>query len=48
MPAAALPTGTGPLMLAAFDRREADPTARVVLVSTVLSILTVSSFRATV
>ncbi|TXN56392.1 AEC family transporter, partial [Methylobacterium sp. WL18] len=45
---AALPTGTGPFMLAEFYRREADLTARVVLVSTILSIVTVSGYLATV
>ncbi len=44
---AALPTGTGPFMLAEFYRREADLTAAVVLVSTVLSILTLSCYLAT-
>lgn len=44
---AALPTGTGPFMLAEFYRREADLTATVVLVSTVLSILTLSGYLAT-
>lgn len=41
---AALPTGTGPFMLAEFYRREADLTATVVLVSTVLAIVTVSAY----
>jgi predicted permease len=45
---AALPTGTGPFMLAEFYRREADLTSTVVLVSTILSILTVSGYLATV
>ena len=44
---AALPTGTGPFMLAEFYHREADLTARVVLVSTVLSVVTVSGYLAT-
>lgn len=44
---AALPTGTGPFMLAEFYRREADLTATVVLVSTVLSVLTLSGYLAT-
>jgi malonate transporter len=35
---AALPTGTGPFMLAEFYRREADVTSRVILLSTILSI----------
>lgn len=39
---AALPTGTGPFMLAEFYNREASLTGRVVLVSTVLSIATIS------
>jgi malonate transporter len=43
---AALPTGTGPFMLAEFYRREANVTSNVVLVSTVLSILTVSGYLA--
>lgn len=41
---AALPTGTGPFMLAEFYNREAVLTGRVVLASTVLSILTVSAY----
>jgi len=45
---AALPTGTGPFMLAEFYRREADLTSTVVLVSTILSIVTVSGYLATV
>lgn len=44
---AALPTGTGPFMLAEFYRREADLTATVVLVSTVLAVVTVSGYLAT-
>ncbi|MCJ2072709.1 AEC family transporter [Methylobacterium sp. J-030] len=44
---AALPTGTGPFMLAEFYRREADLTATVVLVSTVLAVATVSGYLAT-
>lgn len=44
---AALPTGTGPFMLAEFYRREADLTATVVLVSTVLAVVTVSAYLAT-
>lgn len=43
---AALPTGTGPFMLAEFYRREAAVTARVVLVSTIVSVLTVSGYLA--
>ncbi|MEQ9335360.1 AEC family transporter [Thalassobaculum sp.] len=41
---AALPTGTGPFMLAQFYQREALLTGRVVLMSTVLSLVTVSTF----
>ncbi|WP_437613155.1 AEC family transporter [Erwinia sp. V71] len=41
---AALPTGTGPFMLAEFYRREAVITARVVLVSTILSLLSVTAY----
>jgi len=43
---AALPTGTGPFMLAEFYRREASVTSNVILVSTILSILTVSGYLA--
>ena len=43
---AALPTGTGPFMLAEFYGREAGITSRVVLISTLLSILTVSGYLA--
>jgi malonate transporter len=43
---AALPTGTGPFMLAELYRREADITATVILVSTVLSVLTISVYLA--
>jgi malonate transporter and related proteins len=42
----ALPTGTGPFMLAEFYNREASLTGRVVLVSTVLSLLTISAYLA--
>jgi len=45
---AALPTGTGPFMLAEFYRREADLTATVVLVSTVLAVVTVSAYLAAI
>ncbi|GJE12023.1 MULTISPECIES: AEC family transporter [Methylobacterium] len=45
---AALPTGTGPFMLAEFYRREADLTATVVLVSTVLAVATVSAYLAAI
>lgn len=41
---AALPTGTGPFMLAEFYRREAAITSGAVLVSTILSIVTISVF----
>ncbi len=40
----ALPTGTGPFMLAEFYRREAGVTSRVILTSTVLSVLTVTGY----
>jgi malonate transporter and related proteins len=43
---AALPTGTGPFMLAEFYGREASVTGRVVLASTVLSVLTISAYLA--
>jgi hypothetical protein len=43
---AALPTGTGPFMLAEFYDREASVTSNVVLVSTIASILTVSGYLA--
>jgi predicted permease len=43
---AALPTGTGPFMVAEFYRREAGITARAVLVSTVLSLVTVTLYSA--
>lgn len=41
---AMLPTGTGPFMLAEFYGREAGVTARVILISTVMSIVTVSIY----
>ncbi len=41
---AALPTGTGPFMLAEFYRREADVTSNVILVSTILSLVTVAGY----
>lgn len=44
---AALPTGTGPFMLAELYGREAAITSDVILVSTVLSIFTLSLFLAT-
>lgn len=43
---AALPTGTGPFMLAEFYRREAGLTGRVVLASTLLSVVTISAYLA--
>jgi predicted permease len=43
---AALPTGTGPFMLAKFYDREADVTSSVVLVSTVISVVTISAYLA--
>ncbi len=43
---AALPTGTGPFMLAEFYGREAAVTSRVILISTMISILTVSAYLA--
>jgi malonate transporter and related proteins len=43
---AALPTGTGPFMLAEFYNREASLTGRVVLASTVLSLITISAYMA--
>lgn len=45
---AALPTGTGPFMLAEFYRREAAVTSNVVLVSTILSLVTVSGYLAAI
>lgn len=43
---AALPTGTGPFMLAEFYQREAAITARVILISTIISIFTLSAYLA--
>jgi predicted permease len=43
---AALPTGTGPFMLAELYRREAGITSTTILVSTILSIVTVSVYVA--
>lgn len=43
---AALPTGTGPFMLAEYYRREARVTSATILVTTVLSVLTVSLYLA--
>ncbi|KRG43371.1 transporter [Stenotrophomonas panacihumi] len=45
---AALPTGTGPFMVAEFYRREASVTSSVVLASTVLSLLTLTAYLACV
>jgi len=41
---AALPTGTGPFMLAEFYQREARVTAKVIIGSTVLSIATITAY----
>ncbi|WP_218569903.1 AEC family transporter [Klebsiella quasipneumoniae] len=41
---AALPTGTGPFMLAEFYRREASITSKCVLVSTMVSMFTLSAY----
>ncbi len=43
---AALPTGTGPFMIAEFYGREAGVTARVILVTTVASLLTITAYLA--
>ncbi|MBR7653375.1 AEC family transporter [Brucella oryzae] len=43
---AALPTGTGPFMLAEFYRREAAVTSNVILASTVISLVTISAYLA--
>lgn len=43
---AALPTGTGPFMLAEFYGREAGITSNVVLSSTVMSVVTISGYLA--
>ena len=43
---AALPTGTGSFMLAEFYKRDAATTSRVILVSTLLSIVTLSLYLA--
>jgi hypothetical protein len=43
---AALPTGTGPFMLAEHYRREATLTASVILVSTIVSVATISAYLA--
>ena len=44
--AAALPTGTGPFMLAEYYRRPASVTSATILASTVLSVLTVAAYLA--
>lgn len=43
---AALPTGTGPFMLAEFYKREAAMTSNVILASTITSIVTISGYLA--
>jgi hypothetical protein len=43
---AALPTGTGPFMLAEFYKREAEMTSNVILASTIASVLTISGYLA--
>jgi predicted permease len=43
---AALPTGTGPFMLAELYQREAGLTSGVLLISTVASVLTISGYLA--
>jgi predicted permease len=43
---AALPTGTGPFMLAEFYGREASVTSKAILISTVASLVTVSGYLA--
>jgi predicted permease len=43
---AALPTGTGPFMLAEYYRRDARITSATILVGTVVSVLTVSAYLA--
>ncbi|MFJ5486418.1 AEC family transporter [Hansschlegelia beijingensis] len=45
---AALPTGTGSFMLAEHYQREVAVTSRVVLISTMLSVLTVSAYLASI
>ena len=42
----ALPTGTGPFMLAKLHDRQSSPTSGAILVSTVLSVLTISTLLA--
>ena len=41
---AALPTGTGSFMVAEYYRREAGLTSRVVLASTILSVVTITLY----
>ena len=43
---AALPTGTGPFMLAELYQRDADITSRVILVSTIASLFSLSAYLA--
>lgn len=43
---AALPTGTGPFMLAEYYRREAAVTSKTILISTMVSVLTLSLYLA--
>jgi predicted permease len=43
---AALPTGTGPFMLAEFYQREAAVTSNVILISTIASLITISAYLA--
>jgi malonate transporter len=43
---AALPTGTGPFMLAEFYGREASVTAKTILISTIASLVTVTGYLA--
>lgn len=41
---AALPTGTGPFMLAEFYKREAGVTSRAILISTILAVATITAY----
>lgn len=43
---AALPTGTGPFMLAEFYRREAGVTSKAIIGSTVFSVITITIYLA--
>jgi len=43
---AALPTGTGPFMLAEFYQREASVTSKCILISTIISLFTISAYLA--